>query len=162
MDSRSSNCVITRNEDFIKSNLAELAYFLALMRAVESHLCSDLRIENPGLDQVCWDRHFAKVTLTLTQLTGIDPRWNSMLEVRNFHKYYFSSKSRAKNLTSKNEVVRSIIKNLKWGNIQKFEKLVRRIAYLFDGADLFFFTFNNLPSIFPAQCFSAKFNYFFV
>ena len=68
--------------DFLTTQLGELPYFRAFLRAVESTFYQDLPLPAPTLDLGSGDGHFAARTFSRPLDVGLDPWWQPLREAR--------------------------------------------------------------------------------
>ncbi len=75
--------------DFLATQLKELPYFRAFLRAVESTFYQDLPLPQPTLDLGCGDGHFAARTFPRPLDVGLDPWWAPLQEARHHHSHAY-------------------------------------------------------------------------
>jgi ubiquinone/menaquinone biosynthesis C-methylase UbiE len=143
MDSKNGNCGSTRNGDYLKINLAELPYFRALLRAVESRFYSGIKIVNPVLDLGCGDGHFTNVTFENLHITGIDPQLSSLLEAKKYYQYNYLLNSLGGELPFKNKAFKTCISNSVLEHIPDIDKVIKEIARVLDDDGHFVFCVPN-------------------
>lgn len=82
MSKMSNPYALPPDHDFLWSQLVELPYFRALLRAVESRFYQDLPIAAPVLDLGCGDGSFAAQTFSRPLDVGLDPWRGPLWEAR--------------------------------------------------------------------------------
>src|SRR5690242_14581407 len=80
--SQKSDFAPTEPRDYLWNQLAELPYFRALLRAVESRFYECLPVIAPVLDLGAGDGSFAEQTFSHPLDVGIDPWWSPLVEAR--------------------------------------------------------------------------------
>ena len=129
--------------DFLKENLADLPYFRALLRAVESRFYQPLFFESPVLDLGCGDGHFASVTYTKLMLTGVDTEWSSLLEAQKTQRYNYLVSSKGGGLPFKNQEFNSCISNSVLEHIPEVDEVLGEIARVLKKEAKFVFCVPN-------------------
>jgi 2-polyprenyl-3-methyl-5-hydroxy-6-metoxy-1,4-benzoquinol methylase len=129
--------------DFLKINLAELPYFRALLRAVESRFYQPFIFKGPILDLGCGDGHFASVTFNNLLLTGVDTEWPSLLEAQKTKRYNLLLDSRGSNLALKTQEFNSCISNSVLEHIPDVEAVLSDIARILKNNAKFVFCVPN-------------------
>lgn len=66
--------------DYLASQLGELPYFRALLRAVEARFYDGVTLPRPVLDLGCGDGHLASRAFEAPLDVGLDPWWGQILE----------------------------------------------------------------------------------
>ena len=130
-------------DDFLKRNLADLPYFRALLRAVESRFYTAIKIESPVLDLGCGDGHFARVTFKNLQIIGVDPQLPTLQEAQLNSSYEELIHSYGQNLPFKGGVFKSCISNSVLEHIGDLEPVLQQVARVLDAHGLFVFCVPN-------------------
>lgn len=130
-------------DDFLKKNLADLPYFRALLRAVESRFYSEISLESPVLDLGCGDGHFAHVTFKNLEIFGVDPRFASLQEARMNSSYKELAHSSGQNLPFKTGVFKTCISNSVLEHIEEVEPVLQQVARVLESHGLFIFCVPN-------------------
>lgn len=130
-------------DDFLKKNLADLPYFRALLRAVESRFYSGISIESPVLDLGCGDGHFAEVTFKDMHIIGVDPQFASLKEARMNSSYKGLIHSSGQNLPFKGGAFKSCISNSVLEHIKDLEPILNQVGRVLDVHGLFVFCVPN-------------------
>lgn len=130
-------------DDFLKRNLADLPYFRALLRAVESRFYTAVKFESPVLDLGCGDGHFAHVTFKNLQIFGIDPQFSTLQEARRNTSYKELILASGKDLPFKGGVFKSCISNSVLEHIKDIEPVLHQVARVLDVHGLFVFCVPN-------------------
>jgi len=137
------NETIAEEKDLLKINLADLPYFRALLRAVESRFYLDINLMNPVLDLGCGDGHFSKVTFSKVQLIGIDPQWLSIREAQKTSSYQYLIDSSGMKLPFRNGTFNSCISNSVLEHIPEIDNVIQEVARVLNPGGLFIFCVPN-------------------
>ena len=143
------NCYIVLNQppktdvDFLKENLADLPYFRALLRAVESRFYQNFNFESPVLDLGCGDGHFASVNFKKFLLTGIDSEWSTLLEAQKVKRFNFLLNSKGDGLPFKNQEFNSCISNSVLEHIPDVDEVLHEISRVLKTKAKFIFCVPN-------------------
>ena len=129
--------------DFLKINLADLPYFRALLRAVESRFYQILNFKSPVLDLGCGDGHFASVTFKELLLTGVDFEWSSLLDAQKFDCFDLLLNSKAGGLPFKDQEFNSCISNSVLEHIPDVDEVLREISRVLKAEAKFIFCVPN-------------------
>lgn len=129
--------------DFLKKNLADLPYFRALLRAVESRFYQNENLGSPVLDLGCGDGHFALVTFSKIKLTGIDPQWSSLYEAQKTQRYDFLLNSQGGKLPFKDKEFNSCFSNSVLEHIYDVDQVIDEIARVLKNNAIFVFCVPN-------------------
>lgn len=142
-----SNIVLNQAQkteiDFLRENLADLPYFRALLRGVESRFYQPLNFESPVLDLGCGDGHFASVTFNKLMLIGVDSEWSSLLEAQKTKRYNILLSSKGGRLPFKNQEFSSCISNSVLEHIPEVDEVLREIARVLKNEAKFVFCVPN-------------------
>lgn len=130
-------------DDFLKRNLADLPYFRALLRAVESRFYQSIEIKSPVLDLGCGDGHFTRVTFKDLQIIGVDPWITSLQEARKTSSYQGLILAIGQDLPFKKGVFKSCISNSVLEHIEDLEPVIQQVARVLDLHGLFIFCVPN-------------------
>lgn len=132
-----------KNNDLLKNNLAELPYFRALLRAVESRFYGEIELQNPVLDLGCGDGHFAKSTFSQIQLLGIDPQLHSLKEAKQTKIYLDLIQSTGGNLPFRSNIFKSCFSNSVLEHIPEVNQVLKEISRVLSQNSLFIFCVPN-------------------
>lgn len=135
--------IFSHEDDFLKRNLADLPYFRALLRAVESRFYTAIDIEHPVLDLGCGDGHFAQVTFEDLQIIGIDPQLTALKEAQRTSSYQKLIHSSGQYLPFKDCVFKSCFSNSVLEHIEDLEPVLHQVARVLDVHGLFLFCVPN-------------------
>ena len=130
-------------DDFLKRNLADLPYFRAILRSVESRFYSEISIESPVLDLGCGDGHFTRITFKNHQIIGIDPQFSTLQEARMDSSYKALIHSPGQVLPFKGGVFKSCISNSVLEHIIDIEPVLQQVARVLELHGLFVFCVPN-------------------
>lgn len=72
--------IVNVRKDFLGTQLKDMPYFRAVLRAVECRFYQDIPLESPTLDLGCGDGHFASIAFDRKIDVGIDPWAGPVLE----------------------------------------------------------------------------------
>jgi ubiquinone/menaquinone biosynthesis C-methylase UbiE len=129
--------------DYLRKNLAELPYFRALLRAVESRFYLNIDLQNPVLDLGCGDGHFAKSTFSQIRMVGIDPLLSSLQEAKKAHFYLDLIQSGGANLPFRSSTFKSCISNSVLEHIPKIDRVLGEISRVLASGSMFVFCVPN-------------------
>jgi SAM-dependent methyltransferase len=135
--------VEVNDHDFLKKNLAELPYFRALLRAVESRFYLKIDLQNPVLDLGCGDGHFVISTFSQIRMVGIDPQLSSLQEAKKALFYQDLIQSSGANLPFRSSTFKSCISNSVLEHIPEIDRVLGEISRVLASGSLFVFCVPN-------------------
>jgi len=140
-DSYSSSSHTKKN--YLKSNLRELPYFRALLRAVESRFYDQLNFEEPILDLGCGDGLFGQSTFRQKITIGLDPKLKSLLEAHQTNIYHILINSMGSEIPLPDQSISTVISNSVLEHILQIDPVLEEIKRVCKIDALFVFCVPN-------------------
>lgn len=131
------------NSDFLWTQICELPYFRALLRAVESKFYVGLDLERPVLDVGCGDGHFASRTFAQKIDVGIDPWAEPLAEAAASGAYQETLRSGGAEIPFPDRTFQTVISNSVLEHIPDLDPVITEISRVIKPGGLFVFCVPN-------------------
>jgi SAM-dependent methyltransferase len=111
VSTRASEYAPKEPHDYLWNQLAELPYFRALLRAVESRFYGQLPVVAPVLDLGAGDGSFSAQTFSRPLDAGIDPWWSPTVEAKSLHAHRVLALAQGATLPFANNTFQTVVSN---------------------------------------------------
>ena len=124
-------------KDHLHTQVKDLPYFRALLRAVESRFYEDIELPGPVLDVGCGDGHFASVTFDRPLDVGIDPSRGALVEAKGRKAYRTVIESLGSELPYSDATFASAVSNSVLEHIVPVDEVLADVARVLKPGALF-------------------------
>lgn len=128
---------------FLFTQLRELPYFRALVRAVEAAFYQDLALDAPTLDVGCGDGHFAARTFNRQLDVGLDPWHDPIHEAKAYNAYHLLVEADGAHAPFPSEHFASAVSNSVLEHIPHIEAVLAETSRVLKPGAPFYFCVPN-------------------
>ena len=122
---RASEYAPVEPHDYLWNQFAELPYFRALLRAVESRFYGQLPVVAPVLDLGSGDGSFSRQTFSRPLDAGIDPWWSPTVEAQKLRAHHVLALAQGATLPFADNTFQTIVSNSVLEHIPELDPVIR-------------------------------------